>query len=39
MIYKGVKVGNDIPDLVAIDKIVVDAKMIDRITDMERLVL
>ncbi|MFH1117961.1 MAG: GxxExxY protein [Pseudomonadota bacterium] len=39
VIYKGVKVGNYIPDLVAFDKIVVDAKTIDRITDMERLVL
>ncbi len=36
VIYKGVKVGNYIPDLVAFDKIVVDAKTIDRITDMER---
>jgi GxxExxY protein len=36
VIYKGVKVGNYTPDLVAFDKIVVDAKTIDRITDMER---
>jgi GxxExxY protein len=36
VIYKGVKVGNYIPDLVAFDRIVVDAKTIDRITDIER---
>ena len=36
VIYKGVKVGNYIPDLIAFDKIVVDAKTIERITDVER---
>jgi len=36
VIYKDVKVGNYTPDLVAFDKIVVEAKTIDRITDMER---
>jgi GxxExxY protein len=36
VIYKGVKVGDYIPDLIAFDKIVVDAKTIDRITDVER---
>ncbi len=34
--YKGVKVGDYIPDLIVFDKIVVDAKTIDRITDVER---
>jgi len=33
--YKGVRVGDYIPDLIAGDKIVVDAKTIDRITDVE----
>jgi GxxExxY protein len=36
VIYKGVKVGDYIPDLIAFDKVVVDAKTIDRITDVER---
>jgi GxxExxY protein len=36
VIYKGVKVGDYIPDLIVFDKIVVDAKTIDRITDIER---
>jgi GxxExxY protein len=36
VIYKGVKVGDYIPDLIAFGKIVVDAKTIDRITDVER---
>ncbi len=36
VIYKGVKVGDYIPDLIVFDKIVVDAKTIDRITDVER---
>jgi GxxExxY protein len=36
VIYKGVKVGDYIPDLIAFEKIVVDAKTIDRITDIER---
>ncbi len=36
VIYKGVKVGDYIPDLIVFDKIVVDAKTIERITDVER---
>ena len=36
MLYKGHKVGIFIPDLIAFDQIVVDAKVIDRITDIER---
>lgn len=36
VLYKGHKVGLFIPDLVAYDAIVVDAKVIDRITDVER---
>jgi GxxExxY protein len=33
--YKGVKVGEYIPDLIVAEAIVVDAKVIDRITDPE----
>ena len=36
ILYKGRKVGIFIPDLIAFDQIVVDAKVIDRITDIER---
>src|SRR2546426_12575546 len=36
VLYKGVKVGLFIPDLIAYGKIIVDAKVIDRITDYER---
>jgi GxxExxY protein len=36
VIYKGVKIGDYIPDLIVFEKIVVDAKTIDRITDVER---
>jgi GxxExxY protein len=36
VLYKGHKVGLFIPDLIAFDQIVVDAKVIDRITDVER---
>ncbi len=36
VLYKGHKVGLFVPDLVAYDAIVVDAKVIDRITDVER---
>ena len=36
VIYKGVKVGDYIPDLIAFNRVVVDAKTIDRITDIER---
>ena len=35
-IYKGVRVGEYVPDLIAFDQIVVDTKTIDRITDVER---
>jgi GxxExxY protein len=34
--YKGHKVGLYVPDLIAFDVVVVDAKVIERITDMER---
>ena len=34
--YKGEKVGEFIPDLIAFDSVVVDAKVIDKITDHER---
>ncbi|MFN3409797.1 MAG: GxxExxY protein [Limisphaerales bacterium] len=34
--YKGVQVGEFIPDLIAYDAVVVDAKVIERITDHER---
>ncbi len=33
--YKGVTVGEYIPDLIVADKVVVDTKVIDRITDHE----
>jgi GxxExxY protein len=36
VLYKGTKVGLFIPDLIAFDTIVVDTKVIDRITDHER---
>ena len=36
MLYKCEHVGEYIPDLIAIGKVVVDAKTIDRITDHER---
>jgi len=34
--YKGTKVGVFVPDLIAFDTIVVDTKVIDKITDHER---
>ena len=34
--YKGYKVGVFIPDLIAFDSVVMDTKVIDRITDAER---
>ena len=34
--YKGVQVGEFVPDLIAFDAVVVDAKVIDQITDHER---
>lgn len=36
VIYKTVKVGEYIPDLIVFDQIVVDTKTIERITDVER---
>lgn len=36
VVYKGVKVGDYIPDLIAYNSIVVDTKTIERITDIER---
>jgi GxxExxY protein len=36
ILYKGHKVGLFIPDLIAHDSVVVDAKVIDQITDLER---
>ena len=36
VLYKGHKVGLFIPDLIAFGAVVVDAKVIDRITDVER---
>jgi GxxExxY protein len=36
ILYKGHKVGLFVPDLIAFNAIVVDAKVIDRITDHER---
>ena len=36
VLYKGHKVGLVVPDLIAYDSVVVDAKVIDRITDIER---
>ena len=35
-IYKGVKVGEYVPDLIAFNAVVVDTKVIDAITDHER---
>jgi GxxExxY protein len=36
VLYKGVHVGLFIPDLIAFDQVIVDAKVLDRITDHER---
>jgi GxxExxY protein len=36
ILYKGHKVGLFVPDLIAFDTVVVDAKVIDRIADHER---
>jgi len=36
VLYKGHKIGLFIPDLIAFDSIVVDTKVIDRITDHDR---
>ena len=35
MIYKGVQVSEFIPDLIAFDNIIIDTKVIDRITQVE----
>ena len=35
ILYKGINVGTYIPDLIAFETVVVDAKVIDRITDHE----
>jgi GxxExxY protein len=35
VIYKGVKVGEYVPDLIVFDKVVVDTKVIEKITDHE----
>ncbi|MBN1142450.1 MAG: GxxExxY protein [Deltaproteobacteria bacterium] len=34
--YKNVKVGDYIPDLIAFDKVIIETKVIDRISDIER---
>jgi GxxExxY protein len=36
VLYKGHKVGQFIPDLIAFDSVIVDTKVIDQITDHER---
>ncbi|KAF0178895.1 MAG: GTP-binding signal recognition particle SRP54 G-domain [Limisphaerales bacterium] len=36
VLYKGQKVGQFVPDLIAFNAVVVDTKVIDRITDVER---
>ena len=36
VLYKGHKVGLFVPDLIAFDAVVVDTKVIERITDVER---
>jgi len=36
VMYKGVQVGNFIPDLIVSEAVIVDTKVIDRITDQER---
>lgn len=36
VLYKGNKVGLFVPDLIAFDAVVIDTKVIDRITDHER---
>ena len=36
VLYKQIKVGNYIPDLIAFEKIIIETKTIDRITDFER---
>ena len=36
VVYKGVKVGDYIPDLIAFENIIIDTKTIERVTDIER---
>jgi GxxExxY protein len=36
VVYKGVRISEFVPDLIIEDAVVVDAKVIDRITDFER---
>ena len=36
VLYKGERVGLFVPDLIAFDQVIVDTKVIDRITDNER---
>ena len=36
MLFKGCRIGEFIPDLIAFNAVIVDAKTIDRITDVER---
>src|SRR5258705_54132 len=36
ILYKGVKVGLFIPDLIAFGSVIIDAKVIEQITDLER---
>ncbi|WP_269526672.1 GxxExxY protein [Coraliomargarita parva] len=36
VIYKNVKVGKYVPDLIAFDAVIVDTKVIDQITNIER---
>ena len=36
VLYKGQRIGAFVPDLIVFDSIVVDSKVIDRITDQER---
>jgi GxxExxY protein len=36
VVYKGVQIGEFIPDLIVAGAVVVDAKVIERITDLER---
>ncbi len=36
VIYKGVQIGEFVPDLLVAESVIVDTKVIDRITDVER---
>ena len=36
ILYKGVQIHEYVPDLIAFDAVVIDAKVVDRITDHER---